>query len=350
MTVAFESAPAGTDPGPMVKGLPDDRCQANHWGYLFKGHMIVDYGDRTEEIRAARPTTCCRATASRSSRTPTRSSSRAPTSSSRRSRQCGGTPAPRTVTRRPDGFVLERLGERHLGELEAIAHDAECCASRGCRIRRPAISRDVARAVPTGGGTAAARGSRRTGRAAGSSGSAWPRRSRRGARARARLRGRPGRAGPGVRGRSGARADALGVRRGRAQRIVLHVEVANAASLRVAERAGYTREGVMRSAHVKQGRRADTVLFSLLPSDRAGLRMGRGRALPAPGRAPVRRARARGRASARPRPARSRQARAPPDGHHERARRAPRPTRRRAPGGTRRAAPASCRRGPCSRC
>jgi hypothetical protein len=51
MTVAFESAPAGTDPGPMVKGLPDDRCQANHWGYLFKGHVIVDYGDRTEEIR-----------------------------------------------------------------------------------------------------------------------------------------------------------------------------------------------------------------------------------------------------------------------------------------------------------
>jgi RimJ/RimL family protein N-acetyltransferase len=52
-----------------------------------------------------------------------------------------------------------------------------------------------------------------------------------------------------------------------AQRVVLHVDVANAASIRVAERGGYTREGVMRSAHVKQGRRADTVLFSLLPSD-----------------------------------------------------------------------------------
>ena len=35
----------------MVKGLPDDRCQANHWGYLFTGHIIVDYGDHTEEIR-----------------------------------------------------------------------------------------------------------------------------------------------------------------------------------------------------------------------------------------------------------------------------------------------------------
>ena len=51
MTVAFESAPAGTDPAPMVKGLPNDQCQANHWGYLFKGHIVVDYGDRKEEIR-----------------------------------------------------------------------------------------------------------------------------------------------------------------------------------------------------------------------------------------------------------------------------------------------------------
>jgi hypothetical protein len=51
MTVAFESAPAGMDPGPMLEGLKDGRCQANHWGYLFKGHLIVDYGDRTEEIR-----------------------------------------------------------------------------------------------------------------------------------------------------------------------------------------------------------------------------------------------------------------------------------------------------------
>ncbi len=34
----------------MVKGLPDDRCQAPHWGYLFSGRMVVDYGDRTETI------------------------------------------------------------------------------------------------------------------------------------------------------------------------------------------------------------------------------------------------------------------------------------------------------------
>ena len=50
MTVAFERAHAGQDASSMVKGLPDDRCQAPHWGYLFSGRIIVDYGDRQETI------------------------------------------------------------------------------------------------------------------------------------------------------------------------------------------------------------------------------------------------------------------------------------------------------------
>ncbi len=50
MTVAFEKAHAGQDASSMVKGLPDDRCQAPHWGYLFSGRMIVDYGDRRETV------------------------------------------------------------------------------------------------------------------------------------------------------------------------------------------------------------------------------------------------------------------------------------------------------------
>ena len=37
MTLAFEKAHAGQDASSMVKGLPDDRCQAPHWGYLFWG-------------------------------------------------------------------------------------------------------------------------------------------------------------------------------------------------------------------------------------------------------------------------------------------------------------------------
>jgi RimJ/RimL family protein N-acetyltransferase len=51
------------------------------------------------------------------------------------------------------------------------------------------------------------------------------------------------------------------------QRIRLVVDVENPASLRVAERAGYVREGVMRSVHFKNGRRIDAVLLSRLRTD-----------------------------------------------------------------------------------
>ncbi|HTX07258.1 MAG TPA: GNAT family N-acetyltransferase [Solirubrobacteraceae bacterium] len=52
-----------------------------------------------------------------------------------------------------------------------------------------------------------------------------------------------------------------------AHRIYLIIDVQNAASERVAERCGYHREGVMRSIHVKQDRRADAGLWSRLRSD-----------------------------------------------------------------------------------
>jgi RimJ/RimL family protein N-acetyltransferase len=54
-----------------------------------------------------------------------------------------------------------------------------------------------------------------------------------------------------------------------ALRIVLIIDVANAASERVAERCGYMREGVMRSIHLKPGVRIDAGLWSRLPSDQA---------------------------------------------------------------------------------
>jgi RimJ/RimL family protein N-acetyltransferase len=41
----------------------------------------------------------------------------------------------------------------------------------------------------------------------------------------------------------------------------------NLASQRVAERAGFTREGVLRSHYPFKGGRRDTVVFSLLPGD-----------------------------------------------------------------------------------
>jgi RimJ/RimL family protein N-acetyltransferase len=52
-----------------------------------------------------------------------------------------------------------------------------------------------------------------------------------------------------------------------AQRVILIIDVENQASARVAEHCGYRLEGVMRSLHIKQDRRADVALWSRLPSD-----------------------------------------------------------------------------------
>ena len=50
ITVAFEKAHAGQDVLGMLEDLPDGRCQAPHWGFLFSGRVVVDYGDRQETI------------------------------------------------------------------------------------------------------------------------------------------------------------------------------------------------------------------------------------------------------------------------------------------------------------
>ena len=52
MTVALETFPAGTDTAPIFKGLPDDRCQSPHWGYVLRGRVRVRYRDREEVIGA----------------------------------------------------------------------------------------------------------------------------------------------------------------------------------------------------------------------------------------------------------------------------------------------------------
>jgi [ribosomal protein S5]-alanine N-acetyltransferase len=56
--------------------------------------------------------------------------------------------------------------------------------------------------------------------------------------------------------------DALGVKR-----IGLNTDPRNIASVRVAERVGFTREGLLRSWADINGERVDQVSFSLLPSD-----------------------------------------------------------------------------------
>ncbi len=52
MMVVYEQASAGMDPAPMFKGLPDDRCQCHHWGYVIKGRLKIRYADRDESFEA----------------------------------------------------------------------------------------------------------------------------------------------------------------------------------------------------------------------------------------------------------------------------------------------------------
>jgi RimJ/RimL family protein N-acetyltransferase len=52
-------------------------------------------------------------------------------------------------------------------------------------------------------------------------------------------------------------------------RLALLTDTDNRASQRVAERSGFSREGVLRSFEERKGRRYDLVVFSLLPGDLA---------------------------------------------------------------------------------
>lgn len=45
MSASFIRLPAGTDMGPACKGLPDDRCQCPHWGYILSGSLLMRTAD-----------------------------------------------------------------------------------------------------------------------------------------------------------------------------------------------------------------------------------------------------------------------------------------------------------------
>ena len=51
-TVNFVSFRADIDATPLLKGLPDDRCQCPHWGYVIKGRMTYRFADREEVFEA----------------------------------------------------------------------------------------------------------------------------------------------------------------------------------------------------------------------------------------------------------------------------------------------------------
>jgi [ribosomal protein S5]-alanine N-acetyltransferase len=51
------------------------------------------------------------------------------------------------------------------------------------------------------------------------------------------------------------------------QRLELRGDADNEASRRVAERCGYTLEGILRSVYFKEGRRSDMFIYSRLQDD-----------------------------------------------------------------------------------
>ncbi len=51
-TVGFESFREDVDATPLFHGLPDDRCQSPHWGYVERGRVTFRYADHEEVYEA----------------------------------------------------------------------------------------------------------------------------------------------------------------------------------------------------------------------------------------------------------------------------------------------------------
>jgi hypothetical protein len=50
--VNFVTIRQDADLAPMLKGLPSDRCQCPHWGYVFSGALTWRYADHEEVCEA----------------------------------------------------------------------------------------------------------------------------------------------------------------------------------------------------------------------------------------------------------------------------------------------------------
>jgi hypothetical protein len=47
-TAEFTTFREDADGTPVFKGLPDDRCQSPHWGYVVRGQLTFRYADHDE--------------------------------------------------------------------------------------------------------------------------------------------------------------------------------------------------------------------------------------------------------------------------------------------------------------
>jgi len=51
-TVGFESYSEDVDPAPLFHGLPQDRCQCQHWGIVQSGQITFRWSDHEETYGA----------------------------------------------------------------------------------------------------------------------------------------------------------------------------------------------------------------------------------------------------------------------------------------------------------
>lgn len=53
MAMRYARVPAGTDMGPVLEGLPNDRCPSPHWGIVLEGAITLVHADGTQETTSA---------------------------------------------------------------------------------------------------------------------------------------------------------------------------------------------------------------------------------------------------------------------------------------------------------
>jgi hypothetical protein len=53
MAIRHARVPAGTDFGPVLQGLPGDRCPSPHWGIVLEGSIHLQHADGSTETARA---------------------------------------------------------------------------------------------------------------------------------------------------------------------------------------------------------------------------------------------------------------------------------------------------------
>lgn len=53
MAIRHARVPAGSDLGPVLQGLPGDRCPSPHWGIVLEGSIHVQHADGSTETARA---------------------------------------------------------------------------------------------------------------------------------------------------------------------------------------------------------------------------------------------------------------------------------------------------------